>query len=1130
MLNALPTNSFNYVTENTENTETMKNPTTERKKESIPRSSLKKYRQRKYTKNKKLLIRQEIFKNNQNVNIVDLNSSTNPKVKITRREHEIQLKYINKLKRILQRVEPGAKYPTYPEEQDDEVETPIGLTIQDQTAVIAPNQTQFLNLECIDPDEVPKGLYSVAGVSRGLKSIGDGTLYEGKCISLQFSNWSDEEWLITKGEVVARGRRILYRELPKLESLNSDDSGEILNNVSNPLPSEESNALIDQKIAKLRLSSEAPHHSIAAGLDACRSVFVHEDPGDAHQVLDTSEVNYEVKSNAPTIIGPNYCKRFNRSEQEAIDIYLRNGLASGMIEKVPSARYISPLLVVKKPMRNGETKQKYRIIVDMRKVNDSILKKLSFYMPTFEEHINSFSGCNYFSTFDIRGAFHRLSCGKETRDICCFLYNGNSEFQGLFRFTNLTQGAAQSPMKFVNKIREALSPLMKDGNIVFHVDDLLIGSTSLEQHAIDLIKFLKLAKKINLTLDIKKSEIATTDIEWCGYRFHDGKVSPAPSRLTILDTFCFPCVADNKPESRAYKRSSGFLQHHRKFVPKYSHLAARLNELVETAWDPDKPEITPIKVQSECDTITRKICQHIKDSALVIVGPEDELGLRTDASTISYAFELFNRKTGQPICFGGKSFSEVERRYPPFCRELLAQKLGVAKCMPYIHIAKNCVVESDNWVTVRNLQGSSNELDCRALRIILDISTRAADPKIEFKHLAGIKLVVADALSRLQFKLDNNCSNPTGLDLEKINLTELVNFLGENELITTTDSTEQLVLNTRGVSRLKEKVKILHLTSHSAVDKLYLSARAQGMAGRGLFKICSEVLAECEFCHLQKKLISHNILGQTMTPDREMRVLHIDHAHFPLSNMNNQYILTIFDTFSKFFLAVPVPTVGMEPVRLALQTFLLIFADVTSVRGDRAFVANSIQQLTDLFSIDLHFFATHNSRSNSVERAHRTYREKSDAFLLERGLSPSDWDRVNHLVVRGMNQDVSLATKYSPHHVVFNRVPSVSEISQNTDTVVKERRIEIREKIVEEKEKRMSACDIPRLQVGDQVIIKYDAKSKNIPAIVISDDGGLTCSVKKPDTHNQHRIIRCAKRFLWIPKTLQSINLIQKLI
>ena len=610
--------------------------------------------------------------------------------------------------------------------------------------------------------------------------------------------------------------------------------------------------------------------------------------------------------------------------------------------------------------------------------------------------------------------------------------------------------------------------------------------------------------------------------------------STSHSRHILFPLRRLRSVADNKPESRAYKISSGFLQHHRKFVPKYSHLAARLSELVENAWDPDKPEITPTSVQPECDTITRKICKHIKDSALVIVGPEDLLGLRTDASTISYAFELFNRKTGQPICFGGKSFSEVERRYPPFCRELLAQKLGVAKCMPYIHIAKSCIVESDNWVTVRNLQGSSNELDCRALRIILDISTRAADPKIEFKHLAGIKLVVADALSRLQFKIENQCSNPTGLDLDKINLIEetqpIVNFLGENELITKTDSTEQLVLNTRGVSRIKEKVKILHLTTHSAVDKLYLSARSHGMAGRGLFKICSEVLAECEFCHLSKKLLSHNVLGQTLTPDREMRVLHIDHVHLPLSNMKNEYLLTILDPFSKFFVAVPVPTLGMEPVRLALQTFLLIFADVTSVRGDRAFVANSIQQLADLYSIELHFFATHNSRSNAVERAHRTYREKSQAFLLERDLSPADWDRVNHLVVRGMNNDVSLATKYSPHNVVFNRLQSVSGISQNTETAVKERRIEIKERIAKEKEKRVSTCDIPRLQVGDQVIIKYDAKSKNIPAIVIADDGGLTCTVKKPDTHNQHRIIRCAKRFLWLPKTLQTINFIQKLI
>jgi len=285
-----------------------------------------------------------------------------------------------------------------------------------------------------------------------------------------------------------------------------------------------------------------------------------------------------------------------------------------------------------------------------------------------------------------------------------------------------------------------------------------------------LAKFLQLAKRINLTLDIKKSSIATNDIEWCGFRFHNGLVSSAPSRLDCLDSFCFPKIADNGPKSKAYSRVFGKLQFFRKFVKNYTHLSAKMANLVEEAWNKENTKVTFDSAQKICDTETRHICSEIKKSALAIVTENDELVLRTDASSLSYAFQIYRKSDRAPIAFGGKSFTEVERQYPPFCRELLGLRLGVGKCLPYIHIAKSCEIESDNWIAVQNINGCANELNGTALRLILDLIIKTSDPKITVKHLAGIKMVVSDCLSRLKFPRENQCTNPVGEELRKINL------------------------------------------------------------------------------------------------------------------------------------------------------------------------------------------------------------------------------------------------------------------------------------------------------------------------------------------------------------------------
>ena len=78
---------------------------------------------------------------------------------------------------------------------------------------------------------------------------------------------------------------------------------------------------------------------------------------------------------------------------------------------------------------------------------------------------------------------------------------------------------------------------------------------------------------------------------------------------------------------------------------------------------------------------------------------------------------------------------------------------------------------------------------------------------------------------------------------------------------------------------------------------------------------------------------------------------------------------------------------------------------------------------------ELKFFASHNSRSNEVERTHATMRAQLQAFLKSRGLTEDRWDEVIHLCVASMNNSPHHTTGFTPYSVIFNKKPNFEAIA-----------------------------------------------------------------------------------------------------
>ena len=282
-----------------------------------------------------------------------------------------------------------------------------------------------------------KILTTIAVVYKPPRSLG---LYKSTIVLKQ-------NFVLRPGNVVASAHEIQYSDLPKYDDLYASSDGEVLNHIRrtesdekcqkihekispDKSPSEKSAEILDSKLSKI-------DERIATVINQYRSIFIQENPGDPFEFMDYPEVTLPVKPNAPSYLRPPYRKVFSEADQAAVDIWIQQSLASGLIEKSDGAPIASPLLVVRKLSENGSIKR--RFIVDNRLVNRSCLENIAIPFPDIMEGIRTLGTDGMFTSLDVKSAFFRLRVDKKSRRYTTFISQGG-KMVGTYSFVSLTQG------------------------------------------------------------------------------------------------------------------------------------------------------------------------------------------------------------------------------------------------------------------------------------------------------------------------------------------------------------------------------------------------------------------------------------------------------------------------------------------------------------------------------------------------------------------------------------------------------------------------------------------------------------------------------------------------------------------
>lgn len=245
------------------------------------------------------------------------------------------------------------------------------------------------------------------------------------------------------------------------------------------------------------------------------------------------EARLKLKENAKPVFLKSREVQFKLKEK--VEIELENMVQAGILEKVESSRWATPIVPILK--KNGQI----RICGDFSVTVNPLLIVDEHPLPTIDELFASMSGGKVFSKIDLKQAYLQLPLIEQDREILTL--NTHKE---LFRSNRLMYGIASAPAIWQRTIENILNGI--PGVAVF-LDDIRVTGKNLEEHIKRLELVFKQLSKHNVRINKKKCEFLKDSISYCGYVIGKNGISkekqkieavrkmPRPNNITELRAF-----------------------------------------------------------------------------------------------------------------------------------------------------------------------------------------------------------------------------------------------------------------------------------------------------------------------------------------------------------------------------------------------------------------------------------------------------------------------------------------------------------------------------------------------------------------------------------------------------------------
>lgn len=489
-------------------------------------------------------------------------------------------------------------------------------------------------------------------------------------------------------------------------------------------PLENERYFLNQHETCPRLNFPADHLSreevklLAKTLQPYKSIFYQEG-----QKLDfTHQVKHKIETTDSNPIHQRTYK-YPYHLREIVSDHIQTMLESGIIRESSSA-WTSPIWVVPKKADNSGVK-KYRIVVDYRKLN-KVTPADRYPIPEISEILDRLGKAQYFSVLDLASGFHQIEV--EPADIPKTAFNVDN---GKYEFVRMPFGLKNAPATFQRLMDSVLRKHLGVRCFVY-MDDIIIFSSSLEEHMKDIQKVLKTLKEANLKIQCDKSEFLRKEVEFLGHVVTTEGVKPNPKKVEAVENWPLPKTP------KELKSFLGTISYYRRFIPGFAQIAKPMTSMLR-----GKNKL--IVSTPEYEEAFAKL-KEIMSSKLLLIYPDFDKPfiLTTDASNYAIGAVLTQLVDGheRPIAYLSRTLSKAEEKYSATAKELLAIYFAAKKFRPYLY-GKKFTIYTDHEPLTKEIKLTDATGRVTRQRLYLE------QFDFELIYKKGKQNVVADGLSRI---------------------------------------------------------------------------------------------------------------------------------------------------------------------------------------------------------------------------------------------------------------------------------------------------------------------------------------------------------------------------------------------
>ncbi|CAM4706099.1 unnamed protein product [Leuciscus chuanchicus] len=408
-------------------------------------------------------------------------------------------------------------------------------------------------------------------------------------------------------------------------------------------------------------------------------------------------------------------------EQKAMEEYVEEALRQGYIR--PSTSPAASSFFV------GKKDGGLRPCIDYRILNAATVK-YRYPLPLVPSALEQLRSAKIFTKLDLRSAYNlvRIREGDEWKT--AFITPA-----GHYEYRVMPFGLSNSPAIFQGFMNEIFRDMLHRF-VIIYIDDILIYSSNLDEHILQVKKVLQRLREYQLYLKLEKCEFHRESMHFLGYVIRPDGISIDQSKVEAVI---------NWPKAQTLKelqRFLGFANFYRRFIRDYSKICVPVTSMV-------KKGIKRLTWSTEaCQAF--ETLKEAFSSAPMLSHPDPELPflVEVDASTNGVGAVLSQRQGTpsrlHPCAFFSRKLSPAEQNYDVGNRELLAIKLALEEWRHWLEGANHPFqVITDH----RNLEylREAKRLNPRQARWAL-FFTRF---NFTVTYRPGSKNLKADALSRL---------------------------------------------------------------------------------------------------------------------------------------------------------------------------------------------------------------------------------------------------------------------------------------------------------------------------------------------------------------------------------------------